>query len=233
MHPQLKPDPKAIIHTLKVLGIGPGYVTELRILNAKDHPSSPFSYTHGGYFDDPESLAKAALSVNHAQGWYVLLNPCNPDLLSRCSNRAVRLGKGECTQDGEILRRAWLPIDIDPVRISRVSSTDLEHDLALNRAYEIAADLRSQGWPDPIIGDSGNGGHLLYRIDLPIDDGGMVRGCLQSLDARFSDDQVKVDTSVYNPARIWKLYGTPACKGDSTPTRPHRMAKILEVPDEM
>src|SRR5262249_32077297 len=49
----------------------------------------------------------------------------------------------------------------------------------------------------------------------------------------LSDDAVKVDTSVSNAARIWKLYGTMACKGDSTPDRPHRMASILHVPGLM
>ena len=49
---------------------------------------------------------------------------------------------------------------------------------------------------------------------------------------RFDTDKVTVDTSVYNPARIWKLYGTTTRKGDAVPTgpnreaRPHRMAYI-------
>ena len=43
-------------------------------------------------------------------------------------------------------------------------------------------------------------------------------------------DRVDLDTTVHNPARIWKLYGTPACKGDSTAERPHRMARLLAVP---
>ena len=231
MHPRLKPVPEAILGTLKILGIGPGHVTELRILNVRDHHNSQFSYTLGGYFDNPEELVKAALSVNHALGWYIMLNPCHPDLLSRLYNRAVKLAKGESTQDWEILRRVWLPVDTDPVRIPRISSTEEEHQLAINRAHEIAAHLSSRGWPDPIVGDSGNGGHLLYPIDLPINDGGLVQDCLKYLDQRFSDDRVKVDTSVSNPARIWKLYGTPACKGDSTENRPHRMANLLEIPN--
>jgi len=35
---------------------------------------------------------------------------------------------------------------------------------------------------------------------------------------------------VFNPARIWKLYGTVSRKGDSIPERPHRLARILEAP---
>jgi hypothetical protein len=48
-----------------------------------------------------------------------------------------------------------------------------------------------------------------------------------------SDDQVSVDTGVYNAARIWKLYGTIACKGDNTPERPHRPARFIEVPETL
>ena len=51
--------------------------------------------------------------------------------------------------------------------------------------------------------------------------------------AKFNGNGVTFDTSVHNPARIWKFYGTLACKGDSLPDRPHRLARILEVPDKL
>jgi hypothetical protein len=43
----------------------------------------------------------------------------------------------------------------------------------------------------------------------------LVRGILEALAFRFDDDRVKVDTTS-NAARIWKLYGTTARKGDDT-----------------
>ena len=43
-------------------------------------------------------------------------------------------------------------------------------------------------------------------------------------------DKVHLDSSVFNPARIWKFYGTLAAKGDSIPSRPHRVSRILEIP---
>ena len=67
----------------------------------------------------------------------------------------------------------------------------------------------------------------MYPIDLPADDGGAVQHMLFTLAELFDDGQVKVDTSVFNPARIWKLPGTLTCKGDSTTDRPHRMAHVL------
>jgi len=50
---------------------------------------------------------------------------------------------------------------------------------------------------------------------------------------RFDDELVKIDRSIHNPARIIKLYGTRAAKGDNTSERPHRLSKILYVPDSL
>ena len=69
--------------------------------------------------------------------------------------------------------------------------------------------------------------HCLFRIDLPANDGGIVKRCLQGLAARFNTTTVKIDEGVHNSARIWKLPGTLACKGDNTPERPHRIAQML------
>ena len=54
---------------------------------------------------------------------------------------------------------------------------------------------------------------------------------LKAIGAKHSDNAVKVDLTVHNPARISKLYGTFACKGDNIPGRPHRMAHLIETPD--
>jgi len=53
----------------------------------------------------------------------------------------------------------------------------------------------------------------------------------KALSFRYSDERVCVDTTTANAARIWKLYGTTARKGDSTEERPHRVSKLLKVPD--
>jgi hypothetical protein len=44
---------------------------------------------------------------------------------------------------------------------------------------------------------------------------------------------VQVDQSVHNPARICRLPGTWNRKGDSTQERPHRIAEILELPEQI
>jgi hypothetical protein len=210
--------------------ISPGKVTEVRALTDQ--------FTHSGYFSDPDALVRAVEPLDtdtSVLGIYVTLNEVNPALLARRANRIkMRLSRKDATTgDMDILRRRWLPIDIDPKRPSGVSSTDEEHDLALAKAAEIAAWLASLGFPEPITGDSGNGAHLLYRIDLANDEPAtvLVKGCLTALDTLFSDDRVSVDTANFNASRIWKLYGTVSRKGDDTPDRPHRRSRIITAPD--
>jgi hypothetical protein len=196
--------------------------------------------THSGYFDDYAALAEKADQINRlsgVSGVYVTLNEVNPALLSRRANRVkMKLGRKDATTaDTDIVRRRWLPVDLDPVRPSGVSSTDEEHVAAISKAEKIAGFLETIGFPRPVLADSGNGAHLLYSIDLPNDDEAtaQVKDCLTTLDALFSDDTVTVDAANYNAARIWKLYGTISCKGDDTPERPHRIAKILDSPEEI
>jgi hypothetical protein len=196
---------------------------------------------HSGYFDNLDMLAEKAANLDtlpEVAGIYVTLNTVDPALLSRRANRVkMNLGrKDSTTSDADVVRRRWFPVDLDPVRPSGVSSTDEEHQTAIVRAAEIAAYLgREQGWPAPIMADSGNGAHLLYRIDLPNDDESMdlVKGGLTVLDTLFSEGSVSVDAANFNAARIWKLYGTTSRKGDNTSDRPHRQACLLDVPDEV
>lgn len=205
----------------------PGQVVELRVIGVDGRAN----HTDSGYFDDMDALAKVAARYDgRATAVYVTLHPVMPALLARATNRMQEWAK-TTTNDTEITCRRWLTFDTDPTRPAGISSTDEEHDAALARARAIRVFLRERGWPEPIYADSGNGGHLLYRVDLPADDGGITQRVLAAVAALFDDRLVKVDRTVYNPGRIWKVYGTLARKGDSTPDRPHRRACILEASD--
>ena len=225
-------DANEIIHALR-LWFQAGDVFEVRVLDAV---SADYRREHieSGYFDYehisavPEAL-KRLLSF---RGVYVTVNPVNPDLLARAVNRLRPAGRNPTTADTDIVRRRWLLIDCDPRRASGVSSSNAEHDFALAKAREIRDGLSSLGWADPIMTDSGNGAQLMYRIDLPADNGELVRRVIGEI-AKASSEQVAIDTSVHNPARIWRLPGTMNCKGDSIPERPHRMARILEEPQDI
>ena len=83
------------------------------------------------------------------------------------------------------------------------------------------------------MADSGNGAHLLYPIDIPVADTGLIEHCLDALATEFGSLDVEIDRTVHNPARFCRLYGTVACKGDCLPTRPHRLAQLLAAPDTL
>lgn len=205
----------------------PGDVVEVRVLEVAGK-------TVAGYFDHFGKLAEAAAKLSgQATGVYVVLNQINPDLLARAANR-VTVGPKNLTQDADIIRRRYLPIDVDAKRPSGISSTDAEHDAVIQVAGKIKEYLIGLGFPTGsiIMGDSGNGGHLLVRVDLPNDanNTNLIKTCLEALATRFDNAAVSIDRSVFNAGRIWKLPGTLTRKGDSTPSRPHRIARLLDVP---
>lgn len=206
----------------------PGDVFELRGLarvNGQQHVTS-------GFFDDIEALARAAIERSGKDdGCYVTINPVKPELLFRApKNKLRRAGSGETTSDRDVLVRRHLLVDIDPIRPAGISSSDAEHAAAIEQAKRVRDHLAPKGWPEPILADSGNGAHLVYEIDLPVEDGGLVQRTLTLLHRRFSTDALKIDEKVYNPARISKVYGTLTRKGVDAPERPHRLARILEAP---
>ena len=227
-----RPDPDEIERSLRLL-ISPGGVTELRALRVST-PEYRRPHTVSGYYDDLGAAVRDAVRVSaEAKGTYFALNTLNPDLLARSVNRCRPIGEEPLTSDADVIRRGWLPIDLDVVRAADISSTDAEHEAALDRARQIRDALRREEWPDPILADSGNGAHLLYPVDLPADDGGLVKRTLQALAMRFNDERITIDPTVCNPARIWKLYGTPVRKGDHAPGRPHRLARLIDVPEAL
>lgn len=212
--------------------LAPAGVFEIRA--PKTRQNSRYEATTAGYFDNPDDAVKAVAKLaGRAPGIYITLNPVDPALLARSANRLDPRAK-HTTNDAEIIARYWLLLDFDPVRPAGISSSDAEHQAALERALVVCGWLmNSQGWPAPVYADSGNGAHLLYRIDLPndADSKALVEAVLKSLANRFDDDRVKLDTGVGNAARITKLYGTQARKGDPLPDRPYRISRILESPE--
>jgi hypothetical protein len=225
---QLAADPIEIRRAIDVFFV-PGDVVEVRI------PRTARDGTCSGYFDNFDLLARAlAHWSGKAPAVYYTLNPVRHDLLARAANR-IRTRVRETTSDADILCRRWMLIDSDPVRPAGISSTDQEHELALARACAIREWLRSQGWPESILGNSGNGGHLFPRIDLPndADSQQLVQSVLEAIAHRFDDEKVKIDRSVHNAARIVKAYGTLAAKGENfnggpgLDPRPHRLARLL------
>lgn len=204
-----------------------GSLFEVRILKGK--------MTISGYFTDTSILMEQFKKVDlrNANVFYTL-NEIDEACYAREQHDVFRQVK-VTTSDGDITAYKWLLIDLDPVRKSGISSTDEEFKMAYERGEQITKHLRDIGFPAPIFACSGNGVHLLYAINLANTDENkaLVQNCLKALAFLFGDEKVDVDQSVFNPARISKLYGTMAQKGANTKERPHRMSRILSAPKQM
>jgi hypothetical protein len=224
--------PSLVLEWMQLI-LAPGQVTELRALGVS-HSGYRAPHIESGFFDSEHlsGMVKEALRLTPlSKGVYFTLNPLNPEIIHKRCNRVDVAREGDTAKDEHVLRRNWLFVDADAVRqFPDMSATDEEKAETLVVITNVRQFLRDEGWPEGILADSGNGHHLLVRLDLPRDDDGLVKRVLHALDNRFSTPAVVVDTTVFNPARICKFPGTIARKGDSTQKRPHRMARILEVP---
>jgi len=225
---QHKADRENIAEAIRIL-FEPGQVVEVRV------PKAGKLGTISGYFDNHNKLADELEKLSGtAPAVYYTLNPVNPDLLARANNRTNAYARTTTSDAADnILMRRWLLIDCDPVRPSDISSNCEEKEAARRMATHIKKYLKTLGWSDPVIADSGNGYHLLYRIDLPNDDEtrALIEAVLKALAARFDNSAVKIDQKVFNASRITKAYGTLACKGDSIPERPHRPSGMFTPPE--
>lgn len=206
--------------------VAPGQVFEVRLLHHNR------KRVDAGYFDHPSHAATsiAALQDQYA-GIYFTPNPVDPDLAARSYNR-IQPWATLTTMDNHVTRRRWLLIDVDPKRPSGISSTDVELQNAFKVAQTIANMLNFEyGWPMPCINVSGNGAHVLYPIDEPNTEEvrDVVHNFLKTLNGRFAALGCEVDTTTFNAARIFRVPGTWARKGDNVPQRPHRKAYMVAV----
>jgi len=92
------------------------------------------------------------------------------------------------------------------------------------------------GFPVPCLVDSGNGGHARYMLEpMPNDQDttDLIKATLSVMDAKFSTPSVTIDKTVFNAARIQRVVGTAARKGEHTTERPHRRSRLIRDFDPM
>jgi hypothetical protein len=213
----------------------PGEVTEIRAIGCHGKSQAWEGWARDvvfGYFNNAKDFGRAAeaLDKTKPKGIYFVLNPVDAALLARAQNRLKAAdNKTPTTQDKEILCLRWLYIDIDPKRSTGISASEEELELATALRNTISKALKKKGFAQGIPACSGNGAHLLIRLpDLPANDQNIQTNklALEAIQGKFGTDQLEIDLKVFNPARICKLYGTWARKGDHTDDRPHRMSYI-------
>ncbi len=218
--------------------LGAGECIEVRM------PDKKKQATACGWFDDENLLAKAVGRLAR-EGYkenyrhihdnvYWTINPVADALLSRQAKNTISLA-GDTTSDNNITRRLWLPVDIDPLRPSGVSATDDEKRLAREVANALMEKLAGLGFPESCMvgGTSGNGYHVLIRVDLPNDNESrdLVKACLAAMQELVGTDKVEIDPKVFNASRILKSYGTLSCKGVNSETRPWRVSRLTVLPE--
>lgn len=208
------------VHALK----NDGDLFEVRCLEANGRKVS------SGYFHDPEIMVTQLCRLNPTESnIYIVLNDIKQDCYSREQRDHFVVNSKIQTSDNDIVGYDWLFIDADPRRPSGVSSSEEQLQQAKMVGNKVYFFMKKLGFNEPVKAMSGNGIHLLYRIQLRNNDENkdLIKKCLAALDMLFSNELVSIDKTNYNPARICKLYGTMARKGSNTLENPHRMSYLI------
>ncbi len=189
---------------------------------------------HSGYFTDIDTLLEQVSKYEHLN-WYFTLNKINEGCYDRTQKDVITYKPKATTSDSDITKREWILIDLDPKRPSDTNASALEKMLVEDVGNRIYGYLKNVGFANPIVADSANGYHFLYRVMMLNNDENkeLVKNFLNAMSMMFSTDQVEVDTSVFNASRICKLYGTYSRKGTNSQERPQRQSKIIRVPEEV
>ena len=186
-----------------------------------------------GYFKaDSAAIAKEIARFPN-RTFYQTLQMVQPACYARGQHEHLMERPRETTSDNDIAGYQWILVDTDPVRPSGVSASQPEKEAARKVSATVMKKLMAMGFKEPIVADSGNGYHLLFKIHASTDDRQIIADFLSVLDMWFSTNEAKIDTSVFNPARITKLYGTMTHKGANTQERPHRASRIIRMPEHI
>ena len=190
-----------------------------------------------GYFTNADTLVRELLKLNPSESGnvYITLNNINSACYSRQQRDIFVKNCKVTTSDNDIFGYDWLMLDFDPKRPSGTSSSDAELEIAHQKAVQVYRYLNERGFNQPVVAVSGNGYHLLYKIRMQntTENCRLIENTLKTLNTLFGESDIDIDTKVYNPSRICKLYGTVACKGADTSERPHRLSKIISMPNEI
>ena len=189
-------------------------------------------YTRYGYFDDWDQLATEAARLTlqkNSKAVYVNLQEIDPECLNRAENKL--LDSAKAVTAGDVVRYRNFLVDLDRKGVKDISATDDEKASIQHALDELTEFLiHDLDWPDPRFkGDSGNGAHVNWVIDLPAtkESQDLVKRCYQALQQKFGNDIISIDASLADPNQLIKLYGTMTRKGDNTEKRPHRFSKLI------
>jgi len=238
-------DPKIVVSAVEITEMGTKIEQAIRVL-----------FGHGAlvevrgkqikgdlassYFTDHERMARVIDRQNKTEKFeaiWVTLQRVKP------GTEKTRTDEKPTTGNSDIEAYEWLVIDIDrpkgdPYKRSW-NATDEELATLKDAAVRVVDWLTEQGFSEPVFACSGNGYHLLYKLDsLPTSYFETLHKVLKAVAYRFRDESAKfdVDTSLADPCQIIKMYGTmsrKSPKGSSNGNRPWRESYIESVPQEI
>lgn len=202
---------------------------EVRLVDGK--------WNAAGVFNSADVLIDAlkAARIRNGANAYMTLNRLNDACYARKHRDVFTEYAAPTVSDNDVIGYDWLLIDVDPKRPAGTSSTNDQLKGSRETAKRILTWLKDRGWNDPVICHSGNGTHLVYPIKLENtpERKALMQNVLRVLWMMFADMEMDIDLTTFNPSRICKLYGTVARKGAHTEERPHRMSRILKVPEKI
>ncbi len=204
----------------QIIEVNPSSIMEMRAIKGREIICKRFYAIN---YPSPDAMQQAfeetALRYNcNGFNIYIVMNP----IKSGC--------KGNSAADSDIDCRKLLLIDIDRALPSKAPASESELEAAESLAKQICDFLEEGGLINPIIVMSGNGYHLYYKLDAVAnnpENSAIIECFLKKLAAKFDNQDVKIDTCVYNASRITKVVGTIARKGAETSERPYRMARVV------
>lgn len=224
-----EPDPRNEIKKVwHILALGNASVLELRALWPKGVLGKKKVVVNHICARDYQTLEdckgafeEMALQLN-TSGYnvYTVMNPIHPNFTG------VHAAK-----DSDIRYHDLLLIDIDRTGDTDCPATQADLDAANELSNQVREFMTANDCGDPIKVMSGNGYHLYFTLDgieNKRQDTALIQRLLKNLAARFNNEYVTIDTSVYNPSRITKVPGTIMRKGTASEVRPYRRAVVCD-----
>lgn len=167
------------------------------------------------FVENEDDFADACEQNGHI-GVYASLQQLKPDAIKYYSN-----GTPKAVSKDDVEKYTAICFDCDPVRDG--AATPEQQQAALETAKKIGGLLNSKGWGDPTYMQSGNGAYCIFKINLPKQDKPLIHGCLLAADRLFSNEKVKVDTTLASEGQVIRVPGTINLK---VPDQP-REARLL------
>ncbi len=135
-----------------------------------------------------------------------------------------RKRKGGSAED--VARVTIIPFDVDSPHEKDQPATSEELEKSKTRMIAIVSWIRTQGYKMPLVVMSGNGHHILEKVDLAIE-----KNLTGKLEAYFHEAPTEGLDSIFDLPRIIKVAGTKSVKGTHSETKPHRLSFIVNEGD--